>query len=234
MPSAWLDTCTCCFCLTLALLLLLLLLPLSCPKVITGGGWSQMSTAAYRLQSGSQIVIRFATSNGRGGDAAVFIDQVTLLKLDCGNPFRICANATEGTSLTLACPAGYRISSVPFASYGTPTPGAPISSTTCSIVNGASTFTKSSCHAATSQSIFDGNCTRTSQCQIPVNNAAFGVDPCPYTVKWAEAQANCLPAGCQWSETDFVRCAIASDRKPHRKAEGIGRSPTLLTLAAPR
>eukprot|EP00026_Physarum_polycephalum_P003470 Phypoly_transcript_03482.p1 GENE.Phypoly_transcript_03482~~Phypoly_transcript_03482.p1 ORF type:complete len:768 (+),score=86.79 Phypoly_transcript_03482:78-2381(+) len=83
----------------------------------------------------------------------------------------------ENQVLSLTCPNGETISSVQFASYGTPT-------------GSCGSFAKSSCDASTSVSVFDSNCLNKNTCSFTVGNGVFG-DPCTGIVKHFYAQVTC-------------------------------------------
>ncbi|MEP6262889.1 MAG: Ig-like domain-containing protein [Gillisia sp.] len=79
------------------------------------------------------------------------------------------AEVVENQNLTITLPAGKVVSSVEFASYGTPTGS-----------NG--NYTLGSCHAANSQSIVEGYAIGKNSFTIPATNGVFG-DPCGGTFK---------------------------------------------------
>jgi hypothetical protein len=87
----------------------------------------------------------------------------------------ICATAGENGVLTITAPAGYKFTTVNFASYGTP--------------NGScGSFTTSSCHAANSLSICTAAIVGQTTATINATNTVFG-DPCVGTVKRLYVQA---------------------------------------------
>ena len=76
----------------------------------------------------------------------------------------------ENGTLNLSAPANATITSVSFASYGTP--------------NGSDgNYTTGSCHATNSQTIVESYCVGNNSCSIPATNAVFG-DPCGGTPKY--------------------------------------------------
>lgn len=87
-----------------------------------------------------------------------FTDQITAF-----------AEVGEGQTLTITLPVGRVVTSVDFASYGTPNGS-----------NGA--YTIGSCHASNSQTIVEGYALGNNSFSIPATNAVFG-DPCGGTVK---------------------------------------------------
>ena len=75
----------------------------------------------------------------------------------------------ENGTLNLSAPANATITSVSFASYGTP--------------NGSDgNYTIGGCHATNSQTIVENYCVGNNSCSIPAKNAVFG-DPCGGTYK---------------------------------------------------
>lgn len=83
----------------------------------------------------------------------------------------------EGQTLSVSCPTSQAISSVQFASYGTPT-------------GSCGSLAISSCHATTSTNVFSTNCLNKNSCSFTVGNAAF-TDPCSGTIKNFYAQYTC-------------------------------------------
>jgi len=80
-----------------------------------------------------------------------------------------CALTNENATAQLSCPSGQTIGRIAFASYGTP-------SGTCG------SFVKSTCHAATSQSVVERACLGKASCTVAAGNVQFG-DPCAGTPK---------------------------------------------------
>ena len=87
----------------------------------------------------------------------------------------ICATADENGNLVLTAPSGGIITSINFASYGTPTG-------TCG------SFTLGACNASNSKTIVEGYAIGKNSVTIPANNNVFG-DPCYGTVKRLYVQA---------------------------------------------
>lgn len=81
----------------------------------------------------------------------------------------VCAEASEGSFVTLTAPAGMVFLSLDFASYGTPTG-------TC----GA--YSVSSCHASSSMEVLSNACIGQNTCTVAADNSVFG-DPCNGTLK---------------------------------------------------
>ncbi len=88
-----------------------------------------------------------------------------------------CATANEGGAATLSCPAGKVITSVSFASYGTP-------------AGSCGSFSTGSCHAASSASVVNNACLNKASCTVNATNPVFG-DPCSGTQKRLNVQYAC-------------------------------------------
>ncbi|HVT08471.1 MAG TPA: hypothetical protein VHO67_13510 [Polyangia bacterium] len=114
-----------------------------------------------------------AVSNGTGTIGGSAVSNVTVT---CTNVV-VCASGDENTTVSLACPAGQKISAIDFASYGTP--------------NGAcGNFTVSSCNATVSTMDVSTACLGFNACSVPATNGTFG-DPCVGTFKRLYIQARC-------------------------------------------
>ena len=84
--------------------------------------------------------------------------------------------ANENGTLNLSTPANATITSVSFASYGTP--------------NGSNgSYTIGGCHASNSQTIVESYCIGNNNCSIPAKNSVFG-DPCRGTYKRLNVKVN--------------------------------------------
>ena len=92
----------------------------------------------------------------------------------------IFATANESQNLVLQAPSGSVITSITFASYGTPT-------------GTDGNYTISNCHAENSVSIVEGYALGNNSAVIPATNAVFG-DPCGGTVKRLYVTATYGPA----------------------------------------
>jgi hypothetical protein len=92
----------------------------------------------------------------------------------------VCGTAKQGGTITLACPSGQIISSVGFASYGTPS-------------GHCGAFTASTCNASRSVSVVSSVCIGKSTCRVSANGSTFG-DPCVGTAKHLYAQVTCAGA----------------------------------------
>jgi len=89
-----------------------------------------------------------------------------------------CAEANEGTTPTLSCPAGQAITSIDFASFGTPTG-------TC-----GGGFSKGTCDASTSLSNVKAACVGKNSCSVVAGNGVFG-DPCAGVAKQLKVKYTC-------------------------------------------
>lgn len=81
--------------------------------------------------------------------------------------------------LHLQCEHGQTISSIEFASYGTPH-------------GSCQRFSIGNCHAPSSLSLVSLACHGRNRCSIEISNSAFGGDPCRGTVKTLAVEARCL------------------------------------------
>ncbi|XP_019180392.1 PREDICTED: beta-galactosidase 9-like [Ipomoea nil] len=81
--------------------------------------------------------------------------------------------------LHLQCDDGHTISSIEFASYGTPQ-------------GNCQQFSQGNCHAASSSSVISQACLGKNSCSIQVSDAIFG-DPCRHVIKTLAVQAKCSP-----------------------------------------
>ncbi|XP_050219902.1 beta-galactosidase 9 isoform X1 [Mercurialis annua] len=80
--------------------------------------------------------------------------------------------------MQLHCQDGYIISSVEFASYGTPQ-------------GSCQKFSKGNCHSSDSLSVVSKACQGKNACNVAVSNSVFG-DPCRGTVKTLAVEAKCV------------------------------------------
>nr|GMC47596.1 beta-galactosidase-like [Ipomoea batatas] len=78
----------------------------------------------------------------------------------------------------LSCGAGQKISSIKFASFGTPR-------------GSCGSFSEGSCHAFHSYDIFQKYCIGWNSCTVPVTPEAFGGDPCPSVMKKLSVEVIC-------------------------------------------
>ncbi|KAH1236768.1 Beta-galactosidase 9 [Glycine max] len=95
--------------------------------------------------------------------------------------------------LHLHCQQGHTISSVAFASFGTPG-------------GSCQNFSRGNCHAPSSMSIVSEACQGKRSCSIKISDSAFGVDPCPGVVKTLSVEARCTSP----LSDDFFQEAVSS------------------------
>jgi hypothetical protein len=138
-------------------------------EVASGGAYA-VSVATQPSTPAQSCIV----SNGSG---TVGAGPVTGVTVACAN-VATCATASENATLTLTCPAGRKILSIDFASYGLPTG-------MC-----GSYQINSSCHSATSVSFMTTQCVNQQSCTVSATNANFG-DPCYGSGKWLWVQASC-------------------------------------------
>ncbi|KAI3519199.1 hypothetical protein L1887_08226 [Cichorium endivia] len=80
----------------------------------------------------------------------------------------------------LQCSPGLLISSIKFASFGTP-------------VGTCGKFQQGTCHAPASLDVVSKRCIGEDKCAVTISNSNFGQDPCPYTMKRLTVEAVCSP-----------------------------------------
>ncbi|KAF2288905.1 hypothetical protein GH714_022673 [Hevea brasiliensis] len=81
--------------------------------------------------------------------------------------------------MQLQCQDGHIISSIEFASYGTPQ-------------GSCQKFSRGNCHALNSLSVVAKACQGTNKCNVAISNAVFGGDPCRGIVKTLAVEARCV------------------------------------------
>ena len=101
-----------------------------------------------------------------------------------GGSTTVCGAANQGQNLTLDCGAGNYITSVDFASYGTPVG-------TCA----GKDLSTGACHAGASVQTIKTLCLGKTSCTVSVVNATFGGDPCSGTAKILDVSVTCTGAG---------------------------------------
>ncbi|KAL8478827.1 hypothetical protein ACS0TY_030633 [Phlomoides rotata] len=80
----------------------------------------------------------------------------------------------------LHCGPGQSISSIKFASFGTP-------------LGTCGSFQQGACHASTSHAILEKKCIGQQRCTVTISNSNFGKDPCPNVLKRLSVEAVCGP-----------------------------------------
>ncbi|KAK6129577.1 hypothetical protein DH2020_036678 [Rehmannia glutinosa] len=80
----------------------------------------------------------------------------------------------------LRCGPGQSISSIKFASFGTP-------------LGTCGSFQQGTCHAPTSYAIMEKKCIGQQRCSVTISNSNFGHDPCPNVLKRLSVEAVCAP-----------------------------------------
>ncbi|XP_047314853.1 beta-galactosidase 3-like [Impatiens glandulifera] len=78
----------------------------------------------------------------------------------------------------LKCSPGQNITSIKFASYGTP-------------LGTCGSFQQGTCHAPNSYSILEKKCVGQQRCAVTISNDNFGHDPCPNVLKHLTVEATC-------------------------------------------
>ncbi|KAG2694294.1 hypothetical protein I3843_08G131000 [Carya illinoinensis] len=80
----------------------------------------------------------------------------------------------------LRCSQGQSISSIKFASFGTP-------------LGTCGSYQQGACHAPTSYAILEKKCIGKQRCTVTISNSNFGQDPCPNVLKRLTVEAVCAP-----------------------------------------
>ncbi|KAH7833498.1 hypothetical protein Vadar_006946 [Vaccinium darrowii] len=81
----------------------------------------------------------------------------------------------------LQCDDGHKISTIQFASYGTPR-------------GSCQKFSKGNCHSPNSLPLVSEACVGRNSCSIGISNTVFRDDPCHGTVKTLAVEARCVPS----------------------------------------
>ncbi|KAG6704975.1 hypothetical protein I3842_07G158600 [Carya illinoinensis] len=88
------------------------------------------------------------------------------------------SNMMHQAKVHLQCATGQSISTIKFASFGTP-------SGTCG------SFQKGTCHAPNSLEVLEKKCIGQESCMVTMSDTKFGADPCPNVLKRLSVEANC-------------------------------------------
>ena len=94
--------------------------------------------------------------------------QTLLITATCAlvsPPVEVCASAPQGATATLACPLGYALGAINFASFGTPDGPCPY-------------FHTGACHAASSVDFVSATCLGMQSCSVLADSDAFGDPDC--------------------------------------------------------
>ncbi|KAL8141206.1 hypothetical protein V2J09_007227 [Rumex salicifolius] len=84
----------------------------------------------------------------------------------------------QGAKAHLHCTNGHTISSIKFASFGTP-------------LGTCGSFLAGACHAKNSQDVLEKLCLGLERCTVAIANSNFGGDPCPDVMKKLSVEAVC-------------------------------------------
>nr|KYP48422.1 Beta-galactosidase 3 [Cajanus cajan] len=85
----------------------------------------------------------------------------------------------------LHCSPGQTISSIKFASFGTP-------------LGTCGNYEQGACHSPSSYAIIEKRCIGKPRCTVTVSNRNFGQDPCPNVMKRLSVEAVCAPTTTNW------------------------------------
>ncbi|GAA0173395.1 galactosidase [Lithospermum erythrorhizon] len=86
----------------------------------------------------------------------------------------------DNPKVHLRCTHGQYISSIKFASFGTP-------------LGTCGSFKQGTCHAPTSYTVLEKKCIGRQRCAVTLSNTNFGQDPCPNVLKRLSVEAFCSP-----------------------------------------
>jgi len=153
----------------------------TCDHEVTGSCHAGNSLSVISGLCLNQTNCRVTASNSMFGDPCVGTVKHLTVKATCGFPNTLCKTVYEYNTMNLTCQPGYVISSIDFASYGSP------SSTVCG------NEIKSSCHASNSLNTVSSLCLHKNSCNVAAGASLFG-DPCVGTYKRLTVRATCTQA----------------------------------------
>uniref|UniRef100_A0A4W5LL63 SUEL-type lectin domain-containing protein n=1 Tax=Hucho hucho TaxID=62062 RepID=A0A4W5LL63_9TELE len=131
-------------------------------------------TSAVRICVRTTCKLIISCHSSVFGDPCPVEEKYLSVQVNCIGANTVQGTVQEGAELELACPAGSSITSIIFASYGTP-----------------NNYVQGSCEAATSLEVVTESCVGQPSCQVAASDDVFG-DPCPETViKSLSVQAEC-------------------------------------------
>ena len=134
------------------------------------------SGAAYNVTVATQPSSPAQSCVVSSGMGTIGAGPASGVVVTCAN-VATCGAVDENGTLTLSCPAGRKILSIAFASYGTP----------AGMCGG---YTLGTCHATNSSTIVGAACIGQNSCSVAATNGVFG-DPCVGTFKRLWVQASC-------------------------------------------
>lgn len=130
-----------------------------------------------------------------------------------------CGTAQDASTLQLLCTSGV-ISSIAFASYGTPSGSCP-------------GYAPGGCSASNSSAVVASFCVGSSACSVPVSTSVFG-DPCPGTPKQLTVVATCSGGGGGYSPSAsasvFVQAYLRNDGSKRLMIVNKDINPTTVQL----
>ncbi|XP_020572705.1 beta-galactosidase 16-like [Phalaenopsis equestris] len=116
-----------------------------------------------------------------GNPSAITLETISVTGI-CSRVFESDPNpivsANKYPSVKLRCYNGRAISSIEFASYGSP-------------AGNCDSYSVGSCHSTASRTVVEKACLGRSACSVPVSSTIFGDDPCPNTSKSLLIAAKC-------------------------------------------
>ncbi|WP_146648832.1 glycosyl hydrolase [Labilithrix luteola] len=163
-----------------------------CGGFSAGACNASTSTSVLSSKCVGKNACQIGSNNGVFGDPCPGTQKTLLAQVECSGgggtttpidptptqgSSQVCASVNQNANAVLTCPSGQTISSIGFASYGTPT-------------GACGSFAASSCNEPSSKSKVEAECLGKSTCTINANDGYFG-DPCWGVSKALKIQATC-------------------------------------------
>ncbi|MFL5814061.1 MAG: hypothetical protein ACJ763_10835 [Bdellovibrionia bacterium] len=151
----------------------------SCGSYAVSSCNSSSSKSVVQSACVGKASCQVSASNSIFGDPCSGVGKTLAVQAVCSAPSTssACGSAAENQAVQVSCPSGQVISSISFASYGTPT-------------GSCGSFAVSSCNASTSKSVVQSACVGKASCQVSASNSVFG-DPCSGIAKKLAVQVAC-------------------------------------------
>ena len=118
-------------------------------------------------------------------DLKIYLETTEKSKIYCGQAIE------HSKATSISCPDNQKISSIVFASYGTPT-GKTASCSSGAYTLGIPSGRSAICHSKKSKNILEKECIKKNKCTLSASNRIFG-DNCRGVRKWLLVQYRCSP-----------------------------------------
>ena len=118
-------------------------------------------------------------------DLKIYLETTEKSKIYCGQAIE------HSKATSISCPDNQKISSIVFASYGTPT-GKTASCSSGAYALGIPSGRSAICHSKKSKNILEKECIKKNKCTLSASNRIFG-DNCRGVRKWLLVQYRCSP-----------------------------------------